>query len=178
MYLLCIHATVNIPIDGQRGQVLKDSSSEICQLQNRIESMAAEKIVFQQRIEVLFQEKDQYTEQVEQQKLQLQKQIEYQKNEIQLSKQQLMEKEQQVRQLKSEKQQYETEIHRLQQQNRELQQKLDSVSHSCVARFTKVQIPSLGQDSWNVQRREVVLQGKLGHGAWGLCVRVSSVDSR
>ena len=110
MYLLCIHAAVNIPTDGQRGQVLKDSSSEIRQLQNRIDSMAAEKIVFQQRIEVLFQEKDQYTEQVEQQKLRLQKQIEYQKNEIQLSKQQLMEKEQQVCQLKSEKQQYETDF--------------------------------------------------------------------
>ena len=169
MIVTIMYLTADIPIDKQRDHVLKDTSSKIHQLQNQIDSLEAEKVNFQKRIEVLIQERDQYTEQVEQQKLQLQQQIEYQKDENQRSKQQLSEKEQQICDLESEKQHYKTEINRLQQQNRELQQKFDSVSESSVSQFTTVQISSPNQDSWNVQRREVILQGKLGQGAWG-CV--------
>ena len=60
---------------------------------------------------------------------------------------------------------------KLQQQIGDLQQKLDlaPASEGSISRFSKVQIPSQDQDSWNVQRREVVIQDPIGCGAWG-CV--------
>ena len=39
------------------------------------------------------------------------------------------------------------------------------------SKFSKLQIPRLDQDSWNVRRQEVVLQDNLGHGAWGSVCR-------
>ena len=150
-------------------------------LKRENDSLLAEKTELQQRIKELVQEKDRYIEHAEQQKLELQQQIDFQQRENQKAVQQLAEKEQQlthhrqqVEMLRSDLQrkenqiqQFETEREQLQQQNQDLQQRLDSAPESSVSRFTKVQIPRQDQDSWNVHRREVVLQGKLGHGAWG-----------
>ena len=145
-----------------------DPSHVIRQLQFENKSLVTERIALQQRIEELIQEKDQYnthaeqqTHQLRQQIHQLQLQLDYEK---QKNIQQLAEKEGENQQLK---QQFATKREQLQQQNRDLQQRLDSAPKSSVAQFIKVQIPRQDQDSWNVQRREVVLQGKLGQGAWG-----------
>ena len=77
----------------------------------------------------------------------------------------LQQKEHQVQQLQ---QQHKTEREQLQKQNQDLQQRLTSALESSVSQFTKVQIPTQDQDSWNVQRREVnYTHEELGHGAWG-----------
>ena len=142
----------------------EQSNHQTFQLQQQVDSLLAGKKSLQQKNEELLQQTDQ-------QKHQIQQQIDYQQREKQRFTQHLAEKEHEVHQQKY-RNQLETE--RLQQQNRDLQQqirdlqqRLSTMHESRVSQFTKVQIPRQEQDSWNVLRREVVLQGKLGHGAWG-----------
>ena len=87
------------------------------------------------------QERDYGTERDGQQRLEYQHQIDYYKGE---------------NQMETRKAQFQ-----------DLQHKFVSAPESSVARFTKFQIPSQDQDSWNVQRREVVIREELGCGAWG-----------
>ena len=148
----------------EKKQCTQQAIQQKHQLQQQINFLLAEK----KNLEELVPEKAQCTKNVEQQ---LQQQIKNQKSENQKSVQQLVEKKREIHQLELKKQHSEAEsvrLHReitdLQQRNQDLQQRLDSVPES---HLTKMQIPRQDQDSWNVQRSEIVLQGKLGHGAWG-----------
>ena len=116
-----------------------------------------EKRELQQRVEELICEKAQYIQRTDQQTHQLQQQIQHQQGE---SENQLAKKEEIIQMLERERLQ-------LWQQNQNLQLKLDSAPEGSVSQFTQVQIPRQDQDSWNVQRREVVLNKKVGQGAWG-----------
>ena len=118
------------------------------------------------------------------QKLELQqKQVDSQQREIKNYQQQLKVKDKEIQQLKDKMRQFEIEAwktrgeviqirfekQQLLKQIQSLQQRpAESAPESgSMSRFTQVQIPRQDQDSWNVQREEVVIQEELGHGAWG-----------
>ena len=90
--------------------------------------------------------------------------------------QKMAEKEKQMQQQKqqsdNEKRQLERQKQYFQQQAQDMQRRLEvAESKTSQSKFSKLQIPRLDQDSWNVRRQEVVLQDNLGHGAWGSVCR-------
>ena len=154
-------------VGGEQKHSASNTFLEIDQLRHQIDSLMNEKGDLQRSNEELVQEKVR----AGQREYDLQQQIDFQKRENQRFEHKLAEKEQQIQQLEYQKRQFEIEREQLWQQNQNLQQRLDAAPESSVSRFTQVQIPRQDQDSWNVQRREVVLQKKLGQGAWGSVCR-------
>ena len=144
--------------DQKNKEQSEQTNQQKLQLQQQVDSLLAEKKNLQQKNEELVQQTDQ------------------QKQQLQQSFTQLAEKEQEIQQLEYQNQHFRAENERLlqesgnlRQQKQDLQLRLDAARapESSVSGFTKVQIPRQDQDSWNVRRREVVLQERLGHGAWG-----------
>ena len=141
----CIHQ-----LENSKQQLEHEKQHLQYQHQAQLQQLADNQQRENQRFAQLVAENEQQIQQLTQQNQQL-----------------VAESEQKIQQLTQQKQQLETDKVQLQQRVRDLQQRLDSAPESSVSRFTQVQIPRQDQDSWNVQRREVMIQEELGHGAWG-----------
>ncbi len=143
-------------------------------------SLQAENKSLQQRIETNQAEQSQHIQLLEAEKQQLLQQ--YSEREHTTS-QEMAEKEEQIQHQTREKQQsdnekrqlerhHEAQSQRYRQQAQDMQRRLEvAESKTSLSTLSKLQIPRLDQDSWNVRRQEVVLQDNLGHGAWGSVCR-------
>ncbi|XP_064385808.1 ubiquitin carboxyl-terminal hydrolase CYLD-like isoform X3 [Halichondria panicea] len=162
----------------------EESKDDIVEeLKQEITSLQVENRNLQQRIETNQAEQSQHIQLLEAEKQQLLQR--YNERERTTS-QEMAEKEEQIQHHKMEKQQSDNEklelerrkkyhkaqSKRYQQQAQDMQRRLEvAESKTSQSKFSKLQIPRLDQDSWNVRRHEVVLQDKLGHGAWGSVCR-------
>ena len=86
----------------------------------------------------------------------------------QMTYRQIADKDEEIEQLRQQKQQLEHEKQQLHLQRQQAEkEKLELVRQLAQAQQPKLEAVQFSQDSWNVRRREVVLQNELGRGAWG-----------
>ena len=152
-FYMCIGivSTVPKPMES-KDAVIEELKQEITSLQKKNRNL-------QQKIEIDQAEHSQLLEAELQQ---------YNERERTTS-QEMAEKEEQILHQRREKQQLERQKQYFQQQAQDMQRRLEVAESQ--SKFSKLQIPRLDQDSWNVRRQEVVLQDNLGHGAWGSVCR-------
>ena len=159
---------------------MESKDDVIEELKQENTSLQAENRNLQQRIETNQAEQSQLFEAEKQQLLQrynerertTSQEMAEKEEQIQLHKMEKHQLDNKKRQLERQKQHLEAQSQRYQQQAQNLQRRLEvAESKTNQSKFSKLQIPRLDQDSWNVRRQEVVLQDNLGHGAWGSVCR-------